>query len=115
LEITSNHRSIENTLITTVADKTDLIILSWNVRGLSDPCRKIRVKNWINTLSKPIDILMLQELKADDFRLNISLSYIFPTYQHIMAYPNKGCGGTAILVHPRLKLLKPGAMTRGLV
>jgi exonuclease III len=58
---------------------------------------------------------MLQELKVDNFRLNVFLSYIFPTYKHIIAYPNKGCGGTAILVHPSLKIVNSGAITRGLV
>jgi exonuclease III len=101
--------------LSTMADNIELSVLSWNVRGLSDPCRKIRVKNWINTLTHPIDILMLQELKADEFRLNISLSYIFPNYNQIVAYPNDGCGGTAILVHPRLKIISSGAITRGLV
>jgi exonuclease III len=58
-----------------------LNILSWNVRGLCDPHRKVRIRNWINGLHHKVDILMLQELKADDFRLEIALAYILPSYQ----------------------------------
>jgi exonuclease III len=98
-----------------MANSIELSIFSWNVRGLSDPSRKIILKNWLNTISKPIDISLLQELKADEYRLNISLSYILPTYNLIVAYPNEGCGGTAIFIHPRFKIVNSGAITRGLV
>jgi exonuclease III len=42
-------------------------IASWNVAGLCNPYRKYKVLNWVKSLSLPLTVLALQELKTDDF------------------------------------------------
>jgi exonuclease III len=90
-----------------------LTIISWNVRGLSDPNQKVILKNWLGGLHKKIDILMLQELKADDFRLEVALAYILPSYQTVTSYPKDGCGGTTLLIHPSIDIINSGVTLRG--
>jgi exonuclease III len=90
-----------------------LNILSWNIRGLSDPHRKVIIRNWIKKLHQKVDILMLQELKADDFRLEIALAYILPSYQVVLSYPNDGCGGTTLLIHPNLVIQRSEVTQQG--
>jgi exonuclease III len=96
-----------------MTDLQVLNILSWNVRGLSDPHRTVIIRNWINGLHHKVGILMLQELKADDFRLELALAYILPLYQIVLSYPNDGCGGTALLIHPNLVIQRSGVTQRG--
>jgi exonuclease III len=93
----------------------EISILSWNVRGLCEPSRKTIARNWLNTVADRYNILMLQELKADESRLNNALSYIKPNYQQVIAYPNDGCGGTTLLSHPQFTISNSGVTTRGMV
>jgi hypothetical protein len=76
--IQKNNNSIIRTRLGTMEGTTTLYIISWNVRGLSDPHKKVILKNWIGGLQKRIDILMIQELKAINFRLEAALAYILP-------------------------------------
>jgi exonuclease III len=46
-----------------------ILLGSWNVRGLTDSNRKYLVRNWINSLGHPIDILALQEIKAENLQV----------------------------------------------
>lgn len=43
---------------------------------------------------------MLQELKVEQFRLDLALQLILPGYPNIVAYPSDGRGGAALLIHP---------------
>jgi hypothetical protein len=51
-----------------------LNLLSLNVLGLCNPKRKVIARKWLDTFSKKFDIILLQELKADDFRLEFGTS-----------------------------------------
>ena len=75
-------------------------ILSWNVRGLESPDRKFIVKSFINRLSIP-NFLMLQEIKATGFALDITLDHICKDVVKIVSNHPKGKGGVALLLHPR--------------
>lgn len=43
---------------------------------------------------------MLQELKVEKFRLDLTLQLLLPGYHSIVAYPSKGKGGVTLLIHP---------------
>lgn len=49
--------------------------VSWNVRGLENLDRKYVVKRFLN-LRENVDILMLQEVKAVQFPLEVNLKCI---------------------------------------
>jgi exonuclease III len=70
-------------------------------------------KTWLGGLKSRTDILLIQELKAYEFRLLAALEYILPTYQSVIAFPNEGCGGTALLIYPRLEIVNSRVMLRG--
>jgi exonuclease III len=96
-----------------MAGTQELLIVSWNIHRLCNPARKAIIKNWLQGLHKWIDILVLQESKADDFRLETALAYRLPTYQIVISYPNNGYTGTALLVHPSLTIKSSGGILRG--
>jgi exonuclease III len=75
---------------------------TWNVAGLCNPQHKYKVLNWIKSLACPLSVLALQELKTDDFRLDVALRTILPRYQYFSSPPDEGKGGSALLVHPSL-------------
>jgi exonuclease III len=52
---------------------TTLNITIWNVRGLTDKNRKILVRDWLQQLPFIIDILMLQEIKVTNFKVQVAL------------------------------------------
>jgi exonuclease III len=83
-----------------------LNIVSWNVRGLTDRHRKILARNWLTNLKQTVHIILIQELKASAFNLASSLTYTAPLYQQIVALPEDGRGGIAILTHPDLKVIQ---------
>jgi exonuclease III len=86
---------------------------SWNVAGLYHPHRKYKVLNWIKSLSFPLTFLAIQELKTNDFRLDSALRTILPRYQYLSSPPNEGKGGSALLIHPLLRILYSGTLDEG--
>jgi exonuclease III len=86
----------------------ELYIASWNVRGLTDPHRKYLVRNWLASLERQLDILLLQEVKVDNFWLDVTLRFLLPTYSSVIAYPDLSKGGTVILIHPDFEILNSG-------
>lgn len=66
------------------------------------------MKYWIRNVRPPIDVLALQEVKADEFRLNIALRAILPGFQYFTSAPEVGKGGTAPLISPLLKVVASG-------
>lgn len=91
----------------------DINLVLWNVCGLCEPDRKYVVKNWIKDLRPRVDILALQEVKADQFRLDLALRAILPGFQHFTAPPDAGRGGTALLISPSLKVIASGNLDLG--
>jgi exonuclease III len=82
-----------------------LNIATWNVRGLTDRLRQTLIRHWLNKLSFPIHILILQEIKIDGFLLDSTLQYIFPNSHKIVASSVEGRGGVAILIDPTFPLI----------
>jgi exonuclease III len=81
-----------------------LYIATWNVRGLCDKNRTAVVKNWVQILGHPIQVLCLQEIKAGDSLLQQTLRTILPEHHMVVAPPQDTRGGTAILVHLDLSI-----------
>lgn len=90
-----------------------ICVATWNIRGLCDPNRKLIVRQWIKSLTTPPHILCIQEIKGDGFRLDVALRAIFHDYQLVVARPEQGRGGTALLVHPHLKIRAKGILDFG--
>lgn len=57
--------------------------------------------------------MALQEIKADQFRLNLAFRSILPEYHPLSAEPDEGKGGTALLIHPALGIRSSGHLDRG--
>lgn len=87
-----------------------LQLLSWNTSGLCNPNRKILVPSLLTSLHSTIHILMLQELKADTFKLEFTLSYILPGYHQIISKPLEGRGSLALLIHPDFAIHNCGSI-----
>lgn len=86
-----------------------LQLVSWNVVGICDPRRKLLVKILLSLISHLVHVIMLQELKADDFQLITALDSIATGYHHIIAFPQEGQGGTTLLIHLDFTITNNGA------
>jgi exonuclease III len=58
-------------------------------------------------------VLCLQEIKANDFRLQQALRTILPDYNTVVAPPEGTRGGTAIMVHPEFSIQGKGSLNFG--
>lgn len=67
---------------------------------------KILVKDFLRTIKGTIHILMLQELKAYDFRLTTALNTILPSYNYIISQSEQGRGGSALLIHNNFTIIR---------
>lgn len=76
-------------------------MVSQNVSGLCDPHWKLLVKT-MSTILHQLHIIMLQELKANDFRLTSALFAIANGYKKLILFLHKGRWGTTLLIHPDL-------------
>ncbi|KAG0573683.1 hypothetical protein KC19_VG200300 [Ceratodon purpureus] len=90
-----------------------LTIYSLNVRGLNDPAKVTRLRNYIQNLQPAPDILMLQEHKLTGEKAAILGRQLNPTYRYLFiaarpGYRNEdrangaGRGGTATLIQNSL-------------
>ncbi|KAG0594495.1 hypothetical protein M758_UG082400 [Ceratodon purpureus] len=88
-------------------------IYTLNVRGLNDPAKVSRLRNYIHNLQSAPDILMLQEHKLTGEKaanlgrqLNPSSTYLYaearPGYRNHIRGSGAGCGGTAFLIRNSL-------------
>lgn len=91
-----------------------LSIYSLNVRGLNDPAKVLRLRNYLQSLQPAPDIFLIQEHKLTGSRaanlgrqLHQNASYFFTEalqgYGHLGNESGAGCGGTAMLVNNRLE------------
>lgn len=92
-----------------------LSITSWNVEGLCGTLWKRIISKWVSDQPLVPDILCLQEVKADGFRLDAALRMILPEHLAVILLPMLGNGGTAVLVHPSIKIEESGQFRRGQV
>ena len=76
--------------------------ISWNVRGLEASNRKYVVKRLLNS-HRELDFMLLQEVKAIGFDLDISLRCIWRDATEISTKCPKGKGGSSILITPNGK------------
>lgn len=88
-------------------------VATWNINGLGDTNKKHIIKQWIRALPYQLDVLCLQETRAEDFRLNATLSSILPGYSKIISPSQEGRGGTAILLHPNVVVRAQGILANG--
>lgn len=71
------------------------------------------MRNWIKNYLPRVDILALQEVKADQFRLDIALWAILPGFQHLTSALEAGRGCTALLISPSVKIVASGSLHLG--
>ncbi|CAM6124990.1 unnamed protein product [Calypogeia fissa] len=90
-----------------------LNLASWNVRGLCSPNRKWMVHNWIRQMKIPLHVVALQEIKADAFKLDVTLRTILPDYHHLSSSLDQGKGATALLIHPDFTMRKSDSLSLG--
>jgi exonuclease III len=83
-------------------------IASWSIRGLFDPHRRYLIRNWLSSLEKPIDILLLQETKTHTFKTETTLRFLLPNYNSVISYPHNSKGGTLIAIHPSITIINSG-------
>jgi exonuclease III len=83
------------------------------VAGLCHPHRKYKILNWVKTWRPPLAALAFQELKTDDFWLDVALRTILPRYQNFSSPPYEGRGGSALLLHPLLTVTSSGILDEG--
>lgn len=75
-------------------------ILSWNVRGFSHPHLKFKVKD---TLAKwKPDVLLLQEVKIGNERLDMSLFNLWKDALFVHTLHNEGSGGAVLGLSPSI-------------
>ncbi|KAL2635946.1 hypothetical protein R1flu_007425 [Riccia fluitans] len=99
-----NHNSLETQV------PSRLLITSWNVRGLNDQLRKLKVKDFVKK-EKPL-ILALQETKLTNNRMTIAATNIAPSYTMVASQGRNG-GGTVLLLHPPIALKDSGKLSDG--
>ncbi|KAL2623731.1 hypothetical protein R1flu_007976 [Riccia fluitans] len=87
-----------------------LVITSWNVRGLNDQERKLKVKDFVRK-EKPL-ILALQETKLTNNKMKLAASSIMPSYSFI-ASQGRGGGGTTLFFHPTISVRESGRLSDG--
>ncbi|KAL2642708.1 hypothetical protein R1flu_010295 [Riccia fluitans] len=87
-----------------------LLITSWNVCGLNDQLRKLKVKDFVRK-KKPL-ILALQETKLTNSRMKIAATNITPSYT-VVASQGRNGGRTTLLLHPLIALKDSGRLTDG--
>ncbi|KAL2610772.1 hypothetical protein R1flu_022464 [Riccia fluitans] len=97
-----------NSLKTQVPSR--LLITSWNVRGLNDQLRKLKVKDFVKK-EKPL-ILALQETKLTNNRMTIAATNIAPSYTMVASQGRNG-GRTALLLHPLIALKDSSRLSDG--
>lgn len=93
----------------------NLSICSWNVRGLKNHTRALRVKKWIHTSYNLETIICFQELKSDqttaDFHLNNIRAGCFRIYDKA----ENGWIGAALCIPSCYQVLESGAKGDGTV
>lgn len=92
---------------------SQLQIACWNVQGLVDPLRTALVQNWHNKFYPQLDILCLQELQADKYRVDVQLSTLFPQGFWILDHNVGHKVGCAIVASSHIHILDSGTKGDG--
>lgn len=92
-----------------------LTITSWNVEGFYGTLWKKIIKRWITEQPCVLDILCLQEIKADGLHLDEALWMILLDNLVVILLLVQGNGGTTTLVHPSITIEDSRNFMRGRV
>ena len=77
-----------------------MIVLSLNVKGLTNPNKAMALKSWIFSTHPKVDIICLQEVKAHPDLLEERLKAIAPDFLWLYTVHQRGAGGAAIGLAP---------------
>ena len=76
-------------------------IITWNVKGLTDPQKAEAISSWLFKGQMKLDFLCLQEIKATGTTVKQRLRTVHPGLTWLHTPNNQGTGGAAIGVHPQ--------------
>jgi exonuclease III len=92
---------------------TDFSIRSWNVCGLADPTRIRIVRSWLNGLARPLDIICIQELRAQPGIISLQLQNIFPQGTAQIDCLDNNSVGCAVVAASHITVLDKGSRGDG--
>lgn len=90
-----------------------LKISSWNVRGFGDPFWGWTVSRWVNRFHRDLDIIYLQEIKAQQNRIDFQLSSLLWDGKFVVDYAKGGRAGATIGVFSNLRVTDQGTKGDG--
>lgn len=83
-------------------------VSSQNIRGFGDPHQGKTFCKWVRRHDKELDVLCLQELKAQKDKIDFQLQTLFQDSVFEVDYSAEGRGGAALVVFLHLKVLAQG-------
>lgn len=90
-----------------------LKVTLWNVRGLGDSFRGRTVCQWISHFHRDLDVIALQELKANKYNIDFQFSTLFLGNNFIVDYVEEGCARATMIVLSNLIVLDQGTKGDG--
>ncbi|KAL3679284.1 hypothetical protein R1sor_022240 [Riccia sorocarpa] len=93
----------------------ELSVATWNVQGMGEADKVKALQNWLRGAGKKVRILALQELKAGEHNLEFQIRQVIPQAFTIIDYTQIDKGGTALIIHPSLKVRRSGVRGDGTV
>lgn len=76
--------------------------------GMEDAHRGCAIRKWINKFHKDLDVLCLQELKAQPEKIEFQIKSLFPNARFQVDYNDEGRAGASVIVLSDLKILAQG-------
>lgn len=85
--------------------KKFLKVSSWNARGFGDPHMSKTVKKWVKHFHKNLDMLCLQERKAQKEKVEFQLKTLFQDSTYVVDYTTDARARAAVVAFPHLKVI----------
>ena len=79
-------------------------IISWNIKGISDPKKAKAINRWLFNFHQNVDVVCLQETKASGDTAKSRLHSAHPKLIWFCTANPQGTGGSAIGINPKLQL-----------
>lgn len=92
---------------------TPVKVSLWNLRGMGDASRSRILCRWVNNFHPNLEVLCLQELKAQQNKIDFQLNTLFPHDRFTMDYSIEGRAGVAIGVLSNLPIIDQGVKGDG--